>query len=220
VCGGAVTGTTRTSGKGYKTRYYFCNNRHRGDHDSCPKYYSVPADKVENHVLALVRDTLRNLAENSKLQQYVEEEFAKLEGCNQDASRELQKRLSQVDQKIAQLRDHLTAVDHQTAETMGLYSQAQDLTKEKGCLEAKLGTLSLPKLPTAAQIASTAANALRRLEKTLVEGTIEEKRYLISLYVKTIKADPNSKTVQIGLFAPLFTAVIAGTGFEPATSGL
>ena len=220
MCGGAVTGTTRTSGKGYKTRYYFCNNRHRGDHDSCPKYYSVPADKVENHVLALVRDTLRNLAENPKLQQYVEEEFAKLEGCNQDASRELQKRLASVDQNIAKLRDHLAAVDSQTAKMLGLYDQAQELATEKSALEKQFEAITLPKLPSVARIAPTAVNALRKLEKTPIEGTIEEKRYLISLYVKTIKADPNRKTVQIGLFAPLFTAVIAGTGFEPATSGL
>jgi hypothetical protein len=28
-CGGTYTGKTNTSGKGYKTRYYVCNNKYR-----------------------------------------------------------------------------------------------------------------------------------------------------------------------------------------------
>ena len=54
----------------------------------------------------------------------------------------------------------------------------------------------------------------------LNSATIEEKRELVGRYIKTIKADPDTKTVQISLYPALFNRMVAGAGFEPATSGL
>ena len=54
----------------------------------------------------------------------------------------------------------------------------------------------------------------------MAEGTVEEKKVLVWRQVKTIKAVPNTKGVEISLYPALFSQIIAGEGFEPPTSGL
>ena len=54
----------------------------------------------------------------------------------------------------------------------------------------------------------------------MAEGTVEEKKVLVWRYLKTIKADPNTKSVEISFYPDLFSQTIAGEGFEPPTSGL
>ena len=49
---------------------------------------------------------------------------------------------------------------------------------------------------------------------------MEEKKVLVWRYVKMIKADPNTKGVEISFYPALFSQIIAGEGFEPPTSGL
>jgi len=46
VCGGKLSGTTRTSGKGIRKRYYVCSRRHAGHKEECPKSYSVLASEA------------------------------------------------------------------------------------------------------------------------------------------------------------------------------
>ena len=55
---------------------------------------------------------------------------------------------------------------------------------------------------------------VRGLEDVLNGATIEEKGEVIGLYVKTIKADPNTETVQISLYPALFNKMVAGDGFD------
>ncbi|MCE5324867.1 MAG: recombinase family protein [Planctomycetaceae bacterium] len=222
VCGGKMFGWTKRNSRGYGKRYYTCATHHRGDEDACPKRYSIPAELVEDHILGLIRQDLRRLADDDKLHEYVAQEVQRLTGGQADAKRELQQRLAEVDQRAARLRDHLKSLDTQTAETLGLYSEARELAQQRMQVECDLADArkGSPELPDLGEIRDKAAEAFERLEDVLTGGTIEEKRELIGLYVQTIKAEPDSYSVQISLYPAMFTAVLAGGGFEPPTSGL
>ena len=56
-CGGSFTGKTNTSGKGYKTRYYTCNNKYRTR--TCDAR-NINADELETSVIAGLRGYLQN----------------------------------------------------------------------------------------------------------------------------------------------------------------
>ncbi|MCB9837746.1 MAG: recombinase zinc beta ribbon domain-containing protein [Phycisphaeraceae bacterium] len=221
VCGGKLNGATTTSGKGIKTRYYVCCRNATGHKDECPKRYTVPADVVEEHILTLIRQDLLRLRDDDKLHEYVEEELRRLHGHRFDAREQLQRRLASLDQKLATLRDHLAAMWPETAEAMGIYQQADELVQERREIEAALATASdQASLPPAGDLRKRIAAEFDAVEALVASGTLEERRNLISCYVKEIKADPNQQVVQIGLYPTLLSQRIAGVGFEPTTSGL
>ena len=220
VCGGKLSGYTKTSGKGYRTRYYVCNTYHRGDHESCPKRYSVPAAKVENHILEHIKKDLAVLGNDKQLAVCVRDELQRLSDYQGDSRNELQRQLAGIDQKLAHLREHLANLDSATAKALGFYDQALELSHDKEKLESALRAIALPKLPPLETIQTRVRAAVGCMSEILERGTIEEKRLLIATYVKKIEADSTCNRVVISFYRPLFTSVIAGAGFEPTTSGL
>ena len=131
VCGGKMTGSTTKSGKGYKKRYYVCSCHSSGQKDRCPKRYSVPAQVVEDHVTTLIRSDLEKLKGDKKLADLVQQELEKLFGRNTDAQDQLQRRVAELDQKLANLRQHLIELDAETAKALGIYDQANDVEVRK-----------------------------------------------------------------------------------------
>ncbi len=221
VCGGKLFGMTRTSGKGYKTRYYVCSVNHAGHKDRCPKRYSVPADLVESHILGLIRDDLLRYRDDYQLQASVEEELARLHGHQDDSRDQLSRRLTDLDQQLARLRDHLVAMRPETAEAMGFYQQADELSAERAQIETDLAAIGdSVNLPPVKEIRKRISEEFERFDELFASGTIEERRELIACYVKEIKADPDSQRVSISLYPVLVSQIIAGAGFEPTTSGL
>lgn len=222
VCGAKLTGQTTTSGKGYRTRYYICSAHHAGHHDRCADRYKVPAEPVEQHILDLIRTDLEQLRTDDHLHEYVAAELRRAAGGRTDARDQLQRRQAELDQQMAKLRDHLLALDPETAKSLGLYDQAKLVAEQRQDVEAQLAEVAgtLPELPDVAELKARAAAAFDDLEGILARGTLEEKRELIALYVQKIKAEPDHHQVQISLYPALFSRKIAGGGFEPPTSGL
>jgi site-specific DNA recombinase len=221
VCGGKLTGHTTTSGKGIKTRYYTCSRHQQGHKDQCPTRYTVPADLVERHILTVIQQDLLRLRDDTKLHEYVEEELRRLHGSQYDSREQLQRRLVDLDQKLARLRDHLAAMKPETASSLGFYDQADDLSAERASVEIELGKVTEKgTLPPLGQLRRKIAAEFDAVETLIASGTLEERRSLISCYVKEIKADPNRSTVRIGLYPTLLSQRIAGVGFEPTTFGL
>ena len=223
VCGGKLTGFTKTSGKGYRKRYYTCCTHQNGHHDRCPKRYTVPAQVVEDHIVGLIRSDLAKLRDDRILHKYVADELRRISGGNHDAREQLQRRIGELDQRITRLRAHLGSMDPKVAESVGLYQEAADLAEARQDTEHQLAAVSVPgpdDLPSMAELQARAAAAFDDLDAVIEGGTIEEKREMLGLYVQMIKADPDSCEVHIGLYPPLFSRRIAGAGFEPATSGL
>jgi site-specific DNA recombinase len=222
VCGGKMTGQTCTSGKGIKTRYYVCGRHSAGHKNECPKRYSVPAKLVEEHIVGLIRIDLEKLRDDDKLHEYVAEEMGRLFGHQTDARDQLQRRLADLDQQTAKVRDHMLALDPDTAKSLGMYDQAKALVDDRRQVESELLGLAeqAPSLPDADELRRRVSAEFDRLGEVLAGGTVEEKRELISCYIQKIKADPDLQTVHISLYPTLLSQKIAGAGFEPATSGL
>ena len=217
-----MSGQTARKKNGHENRYYICGTHHNGHKDRCPKRYSVPAEIVEDHILGLIRSDLSKLRDDDKLHEYVVDELRQHNDGHADARGQLQRRLVDLDQQNATLRDHLLEMDPATAQSLGLYDQAKDIAKEREVLEAELAKVKTetPCLPDVDVIRERATAAFDDLETILANSSIEEKRGLIALYVEKIKAEPDTQTVQISLYPLLFSRIIAGTGFEPVTSGL
>ena len=182
----------------------------------------VPAEAVEQHILSLIKRDLSKLADDPQLQEYIAEEIARLSGNDDDARQQLQRRLAELDQQTAKLRDHLKALDAVTAQTLGLYDEAKTAAEERQGIEAELHRLQrrLPQLPATQDIAERSRQEIQRLDEIFASGTVDQKKEFVAIYVKTIEADPNAKSVKISLFPALFSQIIAGGGFEPPTSGL
>jgi DNA invertase Pin-like site-specific DNA recombinase len=221
VCGGKLTGTTCTSGKGVKTRYYVCGRHQAGYKNECPKRYTVPADIIEQHVVTLIRCDLRRLRDDDKLHEYVEDELRRYHGSRHDADKQLQRRTAELDQTLANVREHIVALDPKTAEALGLYTKAAELSQERVLVEAKLAaTKDKASLPPIGDLRKRLARELERFETIMAEGLVEERRALLASYVDSIKADPATQRVDFGLVPVLLSQMVAGAGFEPATSGL
>ena len=131
ICGARLCGQTTTSGKGYRTAYYICGGHHAGDHAACPKRYTVPAKVVEDYIVGLIRADLAKLRDDDKLHEYIAAEFGTVDQRKSDARRGLQRRVGELDQHLAKLRDHLKALDSAAAEALGLYDEAKRVAEER-----------------------------------------------------------------------------------------
>lgn len=214
VCGGTLFGMTNTNGKGYRTRFYTCTIHHRGEHERCPQRYSVPADRVEGAILDVIKDDLAQLRDNEQLHDYIAHEMKRLTGERGDTHGQLKRRLDEVGQQIGRLREHLQSLDQETAKVLGLYEEAASLATERKELEKQLEEAhgSLPQLPPAEMIRLNAAKAFDNLDEVLSLATIEERRELMRKYLRAARVDPNSRTVQVSLYAALFNQMVAGAG--------
>jgi len=121
-------------------------------------------------------------------------------------------------------RDHLQALDLETARSLGLYEDAKAAAEERKAVEGELSDQAgkLPRLPSVKEIRSRAAAAFDALEEILASATIEERRAIIGKYVRAVQVDPDRKTVRISLYTALFNQMVAGQdlnlrplGYEP-----
>jgi DNA invertase Pin-like site-specific DNA recombinase len=211
VCGGKLTGCTTTSGRGIRTRGYVCSFHQRGFKDRCPKRYTVPADLVERYILDHICCDLRRLHDDQQLQESIEADLRRLHGAAYDALEQNQRLLQSLDQKLANLREHLSILKPASVDALGLYDRIDDLQEERAEVESKIRTLvdrgSLPPMST---LRARIVAELQAVEQLVATGTVEERRRLIGFYVKEIQADPNRGTVRIGLYPTLLSQRIEG----------
>ncbi len=210
VCGGKLTGMTQKSGKGYKTRYYTCSRHSAGHKHECPKRYTVPADVVEQHILTIIGQDLLKLRNDKQLHTQVQDQLKRLSGGRVDAHEQLQRRLADLDQQLATLRDHLLSLAPDTAKSLGVYDQADRISEERTRVEAESASVAIaqPTPPSIAELRKRIAREFDHLGEVIASGTIEEKRELIACYVRTIKADPDHQTVHIGLYPTLLSQIV------------
>ncbi|HUO07802.1 MAG TPA: recombinase family protein [Phycisphaerae bacterium] len=216
ICGGPFTGQTSTHthknrGK-IKTRYYLCATHHKGDYAACPKRFTVRADIVEEKIIHLIQDDLHHLKQDHELCGYIQDELKKLCGHQTDARKGLQARLSELDTQISKLTTHLSILDAQTATTLGLYVKAKTLSDERQQVQSQLESLTatIPELPSPREIARKADEELSHLDTLLATGTLEERRELIHTYVKSTKADPHAKEIEVSFVPALFSRIATG----------
>ncbi len=222
VCGGKLTGTTQTSGKGYKTRYYTCSRHSAGYTDECPKRYTVPADLVENHIVLMVESDLMRLRDDDTFHELVLNEFHRLTDSQSDVSQRLESRLKAIDAELAVVREHLLSMDARTARTLGVYEKADALAGERDEVVRNLSEMGnrIPQMVDAKELRKLAEREFEDLESVVQSGTVEEKRALLGQYINRVDAEPERNTVRISLYPPGLSQMVAGVGFEPTTFGL
>jgi DNA invertase Pin-like site-specific DNA recombinase len=198
VCGCQVSGHTRVSGRGLRTRYYVCSGHHRGGKHLCPKRYQVPAEPLEDRIVATITADLERLANHPDLAKFIGEELQRIDGVDADRRANLVRRLADLDRQQAKLRDHLLALDAKTAQAMGFYDQARQLTEEREAVEQEVAQVkaSMPDVSSEAIIRAGTSEALDLLQRAIGGGTLEEKREVIAHYVQRIEADPTTERVR------------------------
>jgi len=119
----------------------------------------------------------------------------------------LQRRLAELNQQIAQLSDHLLAMDPAATKATGFYDKIKQLAEERERIESDLAKTksTVLDLPDVHENRERAAAEFDHLEEVSAGATVEEKRELIACYVHQIKADPGQKTVHISLYPTLLS---------------
>ena len=221
VCSGKLVGMTSSAGSQGRKRYrhYICGRHHHGDHAACPKRYSINADMIEGHILDLIRTDLAMLRDDPELQRMIAHEFARLTASVGDEREQAQRRLVDLDQRSAKLRDHLLALDPAAAKSMGLYDKAKQLADERQAVEQALASMGPAiKVPTTAEVRERAAATFDRLGDLMANAPLEQRREFIAAYVQSIAADPSRGVVTIRMFSPLFTRESVDPGACPCLS--
>ena len=181
----------------------------------------MPAEPVERHILKRIESSVVRLRDSGQLRQALDDELRRVYGNVVDARERLQRRLAECDQRVAKLRDHLKALDHATAQALGLYDDAKALADERSGIERELAHApSMPALPDLAELRRQARTAWDRLQGVIESGSIEERRTLVQHYVHKVVTDPGRQVVTIHLLPPLVSQIVTGEGLEPSTNGL
>ena len=222
VCGGKLTGTTQTSGKGYKTRYFTCSKYAAGYKDECQKRYTVPANLVEDHIVSLIVEDLSKYRDDKQLKQQVEDELTQVLDTRVGTRNRLTEQAEALEGKLVKLREHLISMDPATAKSVGLYDEAQELSEERTRIETEIenAETSDAVIPSIQDVSTQVDKEFGRLQEVFDAGTVEEKRELIGSYVNRVEAFPERQTVSISLYPGVLSQMVAGVGFEPTTFGL
>ena len=102
-CGGSFTGKTNTSGKGYKTRYYVCNNKYRTR--TCDAK-NINADAIEAGVVNGLRDYLLN-SDFEDIASNIMNAYESSKGDNLSERKELSKLQSELQNCVKAIRNGL-----------------------------------------------------------------------------------------------------------------
>lgn len=167
---------------------------------------------LEDHILGLIQRDLAGLRDDAELHRQVEEQLGRLRSGRSDAREQLGRRLAAVDQELAKVRDHVLALDADTARSLSIYDQAKKLNAERVQVEAELRAARPdPELPALPELRQRIAAEFDRMEALLAAGTLEERRALVGCYVHAIKTVPEEATVCIGLFPGVLSQMVEGS---------
>ncbi len=219
MCGGKLTGTTQTSGKDYKTRYYTCSKYAAGYKDECQKRYTVPANLVEDHIVSLIVKDLSKYRDDKLLQQQVEDELSQILNGQMSAKNRLTDQAEALDGKLVKLREHLISMAPATAKAVGLYDEARELSEERSRIDTEIEKTQTGDtvVPSIEDVGAQIEREFGRLQEVFDAGTVEEKRELIGSYVNRVEAFPERQTVSISLYPGVLSQMVAGVEFEPTT---
>jgi len=129
---------------------------------------------IEQHILGLIESDLAKLRDDSTLHGYIAAELQRVGGAQVGVRERHQRRLADLDQQAAKLRDHLRQLDPDTAKSLGIYDDAKHLAEERAEVERQLQSLpaALPSLPGASVLRQRAEYAFDNLGSVLAAGTI------------------------------------------------
>jgi hypothetical protein len=175
----------------------------------------VPKEGVEARVIAGLQRLMGTCSDPKGATRRVNEKLRRLweetTGCDPLAA----KRLGEVERKIGNIWQ---AIEDGLADTATANARLAALQAEKEKVEAAAAISGEP-----LQIDVEAAMAYRReTEKVLDTGSPAERKRILRTWVSGVKLAPERLEVTwtYRLPEPVVNSLVAGAGFEPATSGL
>ncbi len=209
-CGSNMVGLRTSSGT-----YYVCGSRPYRSGTGCGPGVYVPKEQIEAQIVSGLRELI-GLCTDPK--GFVREVNAELRAMWEESSGHdphAVSRLKDVERKIANLWQ---AIEDGIADTATANSRLTTLQAEREKLQSAVSVTGEPPRIDA----EMALTYRRQLEKTLAEGTPAEKKQVLRAWVGDIKLAPERLEVEwtYQIPEPVMHSVVAGAGFEPATSGL
>ena len=180
-CGSAYSGGTRRSGKKNKTEYssYTCSTKHRYSGIKC-KNKEIRREYIEDYVL---REILRVVLSDEKIptlvKKYQDYYAMKLGGADGELNT-LRSRIKEAECKIK----NLVSVIASTGST-ALLSALTEQESEKARLESEL-VIAESNLRASVLTEEEITAAYKNAKELFLEGSVEAKRQLISLYLDKV----------------------------------
>ncbi len=226
-------GKTREDGSKVKTYYYLCAGYLSKGTAICRKV-SLPSMELEADILGRIRsrfDAFLKDGGEELLRKLIVTELKNNEPDPQEHIPVIKKKISGIDEKAGRLVDRL-ADDLMPEAKCLIEEKLNAITKEKQSLEKELGKFELlpRKTDDIQKLVDEAITSLKAFEEVFREGTLEEKKEFIRLFIDRIELDAGGRraAVHIRRFPGPYRldtgkssfSMVAGAGFEPATFGL
>jgi hypothetical protein len=210
----------RKNGKKIKTRYYACGGAVAKGKSICEKQL-IRKDEFEADIVGRVRERVENFLNDGgyeRLKGYLVAEVKAEYQVPQNHRRSLQRNIEKIEADIDRLIASLTPVNKEFVD-----SKLVKLKRERNELQAQLEHLK--EVPDnnidVNQLATEIIDSLEGSEDVFKEGTLEEKKEFIRLFVDEIKLDAAGKRalLYIRKFPALTTLSTGNSAFEMVAGG-
>ena len=220
---------------GYRNQdrlYYVCGAKAYRRGLGCGEALQVRKEAIEDAVVEEVGHLFDSWADTKRLMQMMNDELQALEQQESAESVEISRELARVEKETENLRKAIKAgledVGWANAELRRLKAEREALLERQ--------ERAAPRAEPMRMDLSLVEECRRAFAEVFAEGTNEEKRAFARLFMKRIDVEPDTGDVWMHLFSrpPALAqkrtpasretgvriGVVAGAGFEPATSGL
>jgi hypothetical protein len=205
-----MSGLRRASG-----RVYVCGSVLYRKRKGCGPGVSVPQEWIERETIEGLREIVGYCSDPKGFTKKVNEEVARLWESSRAPDPEVNRRLEEIDAKIANVRK---AIEEGLTDTAWANTRLQELSSERRKLSARTTGTEPPPVVSVEE-----AMAYRRqVEKLFAVGSTAERKRLLAACVEKVILAPDRREVEITYRVPepVMNRVVAGAGFEPATFGL
>ena len=209
-CGANMTGLTTSSGA-----YYVCGSLPYRRGQGCGPGVYVPRVQLESDVLEGARALLAVCSDPQAFTREVNQELQRIWEERSGVDLDAQRKVQAIDAKIQNIR---RAIEEGLSDAAWANIRLRELTAERSELAERTTTAhQMPRID-----AKTALAYRQELDRALAQGEPAELKRVVRACVEEIKLAPERLEVEITyrIPEPVMNSVVAGAGFEPATSGL
>ncbi|MEE9271213.1 MAG: recombinase family protein [Candidatus Krumholzibacteria bacterium] len=201
-CGHTFSGQTVNKGKSrkdgtrVKTRYYICGGYLAKGKAVCAKV-PLPKEPIETEVRRLIRERVKTFLTQGGREALLEALIKGMErktGDSAEQARGIKRRLEESENDIDRLLDSLTPTNKEFVDKKLLR-----IKQERQALEAQLEQLaSRPKSDvTVDSLAEEVIECIQQFDEVFEEGTIQEQKEFVSLFVEKVEVDPKERRARV-----------------------
>jgi hypothetical protein len=195
-CGAAMIGSAAKSGR---YLYYECDNHYKKGKDSCVGI-RVAKDKLEGFVLGRIKENILTEENLTELVHLVNEELVESASRHEKELREIEKRLTQVSNRLTKLYVALESekldLDDLAPRIKELRAYQHELQQRQDQLLNKIESKTPETLD-----ATTVMSYVKELEQVLGQATFLQQKTFLRSFVKRVEVNP--QTVVLDYTIPL-----------------